>query len=178
MSSAPLNNAAASTMSDLYIAGSGTHPFFSSYRFDVGCQRVQSNLPCPLMTIWTDFYYCLFVRQTYWDQNKDHMYYWYALKIRPAMLAWCFFVDFFPLLVFVKNNAWNSTLLLAVGPKTQSVEMLGKLVAAGMNVCRMNFSHGSHEVSLRRLMFMRNQCFPAPYLPIPHSFCPSTISRP
>jgi hypothetical protein len=32
------------------------------------------------------------------------------------------------------------------GPKTNSVEMIGKLRKAGMNIVRMNFSHGSYEV--------------------------------
>ena len=34
------------------------------------------------------------------------------------------------------------------GPKTNSPEMIGKLRAAGMNIVRMNFSHGSYEVLL------------------------------
>ena len=29
-----------------------------------------------------------------------------------------------------------------IGPKTESVEMLTKLVESGMNVMRLNFSHG------------------------------------
>jgi len=32
------------------------------------------------------------------------------------------------------------------GPKTNSPEMIAKLRKAGMNIVRMNFSHGSHEV--------------------------------
>lgn len=32
-----------------------------------------------------------------------------------------------------------------IGPKTKSPEMIGKLLDAGMNVVRLNFSHGTHE---------------------------------
>lgn len=35
----------------------------------------------------------------------------------------------------------------ATGPKTNSVEMITQLRNAGLNVVRMNFSHGTHEAS-------------------------------
>ncbi|KAJ1944545.1 Pyruvate kinase [Kickxella alabastrina] len=39
----------------------------------------------------------------------------------------------------------KSSIICTLGPKTQSVEMITELRKVGMNVARMNFSHGSHE---------------------------------
>ncbi len=41
----------------------------------------------------------------------------------------------------------KSKIICTIGPKTQSVEKLKQLVETGLNVMRMNFSHGSHEVA-------------------------------
>ncbi|KAJ2629724.1 Pyruvate kinase, partial [Coemansia sp. RSA 1287] len=39
----------------------------------------------------------------------------------------------------------KSSIICTLGPKTQTVEMIVELRKAGMNIARMNFSHGSHE---------------------------------
>ncbi|KAL5640975.1 hypothetical protein ACGC1H_001449 [Rhizoctonia solani] len=39
----------------------------------------------------------------------------------------------------------KTAIIATIGPKVNNVEMLGKLRKAGMNVVRMNFSHGSYE---------------------------------
>ncbi|KAJ3404293.1 pyruvate kinase [Chytriomyces confervae] len=49
----------------------------------------------------------------------------------------------------------KSKIFCTIGPKTQSVEMLGKLVEAGMTVARMNFSHGSHEYHAQTIANLR-----------------------
>ncbi|KAG9128358.1 Pyruvate kinase [Ceratobasidium sp. 392] len=39
----------------------------------------------------------------------------------------------------------KTSIIATIGPKVNNVEMLGQLRKAGMNVVRMNFSHGSYE---------------------------------
>ncbi|KAG8729118.1 Pyruvate kinase, partial [Ceratobasidium sp. 428] len=39
----------------------------------------------------------------------------------------------------------KTSIIATIGPKVNNVDMLGQLRKAGMNVVRMNFSHGSYE---------------------------------
>ena len=39
----------------------------------------------------------------------------------------------------------STKIVATIGPASESREMLTKMVEAGMNVVRLNFSHGDHE---------------------------------
>ena len=46
----------------------------------------------------------------------------------------------------------NHTKVIAtIGPATSSKKLLRELFAAGINVCRLNFSHGSHDEHLENI---------------------------
>ena len=42
-----------------------------------------------------------------------------------------------------------------IGPASESVETLIQLIHAGMNVARLNFSHGNHQEHLNRILSIR-----------------------
>ena len=49
------------------------------------------------------------------------------------------------------KNAKKTKIVCTLGPASQSEETLIKLIENGLNVCRFNFSHGSHEEHKERM---------------------------
>jgi len=49
----------------------------------------------------------------------------------------------------------NSSIICTIGPKVESVEKLTMLRESGMNIMRLNFSHGSHEEHAVRIANVR-----------------------
>lgn len=45
----------------------------------------------------------------------------------------------------------KTKIVCTIGPASESKEILMELMKAGMNVCRLNFSHGNHEEHLARI---------------------------
>jgi len=52
----------------------------------------------------------------------------------------------------------KTKIVCTIGPKTESKEMLAKLLNAGMNVMRLNFSHGDYEEHGNRIKNVRAVC--------------------
>ena len=49
----------------------------------------------------------------------------------------------------------NTKIVCTIGPASESPEMLEKLMDAGMNIARLNFSHGDHEEHRARITNIR-----------------------
>lgn len=67
------------------------------------------------------------------------------------------------MLLALYKQIWNRSVLVmkktkivcTIGPASESVEMLVNLINAGMNVCRLNFSHGDYEEHGARIKNIR-----------------------
>ncbi|KAF9126655.1 Pyruvate kinase, partial [Mortierella sp. 14UC] len=64
------------------------------------------------------------------------------------------------------TNTRKTSIICTIGPKTNSVEMLSKLRDAGMNIVRMNFSHGSYEYHQSVIDNTRKSCQVHPGRPV------------
>ncbi len=51
----------------------------------------------------------------------------------------------------------RAKIVCTLGPASSSPEKIGELIDAGMNVARLNFSHGSHEDHARMLQIVRSE---------------------
>src|SRR5690348_18014604 len=55
----------------------------------------------------------------------------------------------------------HAKIVCTLGPATDNSEVLAALLNAGMDIARLNFSHGSHSEHARRLRMLRkvsNEC--------------------
>ena len=49
----------------------------------------------------------------------------------------------------------RTKIVCTIGPSTSSPEMIARLIAAGMDVARLNFSHGTHDEHAQRIKLVR-----------------------
>ena len=50
----------------------------------------------------------------------------------------------------------KTKIICTIGPACENEETLTAMCKAGMNVARLNFSHGTHEEHLKRIQMIRN----------------------
>lgn len=65
-------------------------------------------------------------------------------------------VDLKSIMASHDDTSRKTKVVCTIGPSCWSVEMLGKMIDTGMNVARLNFSHGDHKAHGNTLMNLRS----------------------
>src|SRR4051812_35350132 len=74
------------------------------------------------------------------------------LKVnKPDLVAGDFSLSFSPL----PASSRRAKIICTIGPSCNSEEMLRELMRLGMNVARLNFSHGTHKDHARNIKLLR-----------------------
>ena len=55
-----------------------------------------------------------------------------------------------------ENHTKNTKIVCTIGPSSDKKEVLDKLIENGMNVMRLNFSHGTYEEHLKKIELARS----------------------
>ena len=64
------------------------------------------------------------------------------------------------------NISKKTKIVCTIGPASDNKEMISSLYEAGMNVMRINFSHGTHEEQLRKIEIAREKEKEGIYIPV------------
>ena len=65
-----------------------------------------------------------------------------------------------------ENHTKNTKIVCTIGPSSDKKEVLDKLIENGMNVMRLNFSHGTYEEHLKKIELARSYEKDGIYIPI------------